>query len=345
MSEEHADRLPTLDRYPDPAVSYTLGDDGPEMLAANDSFETTFLPVTAESSLVEVFASLDVVGSETVPSSCFEDGGRFAVSTDGSGMDGAPAQYHGQVVPPEDEGEDEDGGADAVGYVLFVEATKEKGLSVDSVASVISHDLRNPLDVAKARLEAGRELDADEHLEHVEQAHERMECIIEDVLTLARGEEFVDPEDAVDLGAVAEEAWRTVETDCATLAVEGSLPTTVADRDRVGRLFENLFRNAVEHGGRDVTVRVGRLEHDDRAETDSRPEHGRTGFYVADDGQGIPAECRHAVFEPGYSADEHGTGLGLAIVERIADLHGWAVDVTTSDAGGARFEITFLSTE
>lgn len=328
MSREHPDRLPPLDRYLDPAVSYVLGESGPEILAANDSFEMVFDSATTGSSLVELLTSLGAVEDENVPSSWFENGGRFAVSTDGSETDTLPIQYHGQVIPPENGDCD---GNDGVGYVLFVRATDEEGLSVDSVASVISHDLRNPLDVAKARLEASRELDSEEHLEHVEQAHERMERIIEDVLTLARGEEFVDPEEEVELGAVAKEAWQTVETDRATLSVEESLPTTVADRDRVGRLFENLFRNAVEHGGRDVTVRVGRLERDEE------------GVYVADDGEGIPPEQQRLVFEPGYSSEEHGTGLGLAIVERIADLHGWSVDVTTSERGGARFEITFLS--
>jgi signal transduction histidine kinase len=75
-----------------------------------------------------------------------------------------------------------------------------------------------------------------------------------------------------------------------------------------------------------VTVRVGRLDD-------------REGFYVADDGPGIPPAERGSVFEQGYTSQEEGTGLGLAIVERIADAHGWAVAVTESDAGGSRFEI------
>lgn len=327
MSGEHTDRLPTLDRFLDPAVSYTRGVDGPEVLATNDPFEAVFGSVTEGSPLVELLGSLSALDSPDGQDVCFEAGGRFVVSGDDIETDIAPTRYHGQVIPPED---GDCNGSNAVGYVLFTRAVDNEGLSVDSVASVISHDLRNPLDVAKARLEAGRELDSEEHLEHVEQAHERMERIIEDVLTLARGEEFVDPEQAVELGAVAEEAWQTVETDRATLDVEGELPTAVVDRDRVGRLFENLFRNAVEHGGRDVTVRVGRLEGDER------------GLYVADDGGGIPTDQQDLIFEPGYSADEHGTGLGLAIVERIADLHGWSVAVRTSDGGGARFEISGL---
>ena len=84
--------------------------------------------------------------------------------------------------------------------------------------------------------------------------------------------------------------------------------------------------NDDEHDSDEITITVGRIED------------GTTGFYVADDGRGIPVDRREAVFRPGYSSDEHGTGLGLAIVRRIADVHGWSVSVTNAAGGGARFE-------
>jgi signal transduction histidine kinase len=63
------------------------------------------------------------------------------------------------------------------------------------------------------------------------------------------------------------------------------------------------------------------------------------GFYVADDGPGIPETDRPEVFESGYSSSEDGTGYGLAIVEEIVEGHGWSVTVMESADGGARFEI------
>jgi signal transduction histidine kinase len=92
-------------------------------------------------------------------------------------------------------------------------------------------------------------------------------------------------------------------------------------------LLGNLFRNSVTHGGDDtgVSVTVGTL-----AEAE--------GFYVADDGPGIPPEERDSVFEHGYTTSDAGSGLGLTIVDRIASAHGWTVTVTDSAAGGARFE-------
>jgi signal transduction histidine kinase len=90
------------------------------------------------------------------------------------------------------------------------------------------------------------------------------------------------------------------------------------------QVLENLFRNAIEHGGETVTVRIGAT--------------GDDGFYVADDGPGIPADVRDDVLDPGYTTAESGTGFGLNIVETIADTHGWEVSVTAGPEGGACFE-------
>lgn len=64
------------------------------------------------------------------------------------------------------------------------------------------------------------------------------------------------------------------------------------------------------------------------------------GFYVADDGTGIPEAERGNVLDTGYSTATEGTGFGLTIVKQIAEAHGWTVRLTESDAGGARFEFT-----
>ncbi|MFD1633774.1 ATP-binding protein, partial [Haloplanus ruber] len=63
------------------------------------------------------------------------------------------------------------------------------------------------------------------------------------------------------------------------------------------------------------------------------------GFYVADDGPGIPEAEREQVFESGYSTDEDGTGFGLSIVSKIAEGHGWTVSVAESERAGTRIEI------
>jgi signal transduction histidine kinase len=205
---------------------------------------------------------------------------------------------------------------------------------LDEFAGVVAHDLRNPLTIASGRAELLAD-DAHAPAEHVaplRTALSRMESIITDILTLARQGETVGGTERVDLSACVDDAWASVDTDGAELRRTDGLGHVHADRGRLQELFENLFRNSVEHGSTadptsSVTVRVGRL--DDAA-----------GFYVADDGPGIPENRRGNVFEYGHSSADAGTGIGLAVVERIAHAHGWEVAVVDAADGGARFEIT-----
>ena len=195
---------------------------------------------------------------------------------------------------------------------------------LDSFASMLSHDLRNPLNVAQGRLELARDEHDSEHLEAANDALDRIEALIEDVLQLARQGQPVEETDRVTLGAIARDAWGMVETAEAKLVVETDRDL-VADPDRLQRLFENLFRNSVEHGGDDVTVTVGALEDGN-------------GFFVEDDGRGIPPEEREKVFESGYSTAKDGTGFGLAIVEQIVAAHEWEIELADVETG-TRFEI------
>jgi len=110
----------------------------------------------------------------------------------------------------------------------------------------------------------------------------------------------------------------------ATLVVE-NVGSIRIDENRVQQLLENLFRNSVEHGGGDVTVTVGGLDD---------------GFFVADDGPGIPPAEREAGLRRGLYDRGPGTGLGLNIVKQVADAHGWTVRAVESEAGGVRFEFT-----
>ncbi|WP_247730049.1 sensor histidine kinase [Halovivax limisalsi] len=192
---------------------------------------------------------------------------------------------------------------------------------LEQFASVVSHDLRNPLSVAQTGLqEAFRTGDA-ENLEMVEENLDRMDELIDDTLSVARsGSEVVDPE-PVPLVDLAATAWDSVDTGTATLEIEGER-RLVVDESRAKALFENCFRNALEHGDAE-TVRVGPT---------------RDGFYIADDGAGIPEDLRDSVFDRGVSTAAEGSGLGLAIVEAIAEAHDWNPTVTESDEGGARFE-------
>lgn len=197
---------------------------------------------------------------------------------------------------------------------------------LDRFAAIVSHDLRNPLNVADGYTQLAIERDSVEPLTETQAALADMETLIEDVLTLARDGE---PPDLtwIEFESLAADAWPFVGTDGPTLVVESG-GYLRADPERSSVLLGNLFRNAHDHGGDDVTVRTGLTDD---------------GFYVVDDGPGISAAEFDRVFEEGYSTSETGTGLGLSIVTTIADAHGWDVSVAESGADGARFDVSGAS--
>ena len=196
-------------------------------------------------------------------------------------------------------------------------------------ASLVSHDLRNPLNVAAGNLDLVHDRLAEQRMELAEidtvaRSLDRMETLVEDMLTLAKQGSAIDETETVSLSALVEECWTSVDTADAELVVAGDLRFQ-ADRSRLRQAFENLLANAVAHGGPSVRVEVG-------------PLADAAGFYVADDGPGIPDDIRETVFDAGVTTDPDGTGFGLKIVSEVADAHGWSVSVGDSEDGGARFE-------
>lgn len=195
---------------------------------------------------------------------------------------------------------------------------------LEEFASVVSHDLRNPLSVAKSRVELARDDCESEHLHSIEDAVDQMDKLIDNLLQLAKSGQNIDELAPVDLETLVTNCWQTVRTADATLVLNAER-TIRGDQPRIRQLFENLFRNAVEHGGSEVIVTVGELDD---------------GFYVEDDGSGIPSDERENVFETGYSSIHNATGFGLSIVDQVATGHGWTVTMTDSAAGGVRIEFT-----
>ena len=203
-------------------------------------------------------------------------------------------------------------------------ALQRQNERLDNFTSVVSHDLRSPLEVATGRITLAREECESTHLADAADALERMDTLIENLLTIAREGTPVQETETVQLSQIAEDCLPYVETAGATLNTETE-HSLRADRSRLNQLLENLVRNAIEHGGDQVTITIGDLAD---------------GFYVADDGTGIPSAEQEKVFEAGYSTAENGTGFGLNIVQEIIKAHGWEISVTASEDGGARFEVS-----
>jgi PAS domain S-box-containing protein len=201
-----------------------------------------------------------------------------------------------------------------------------KNDQLEQFTSTIAHDLRNPLNVADGHLSAAQRDGESDHLETAGRAIERADDLLEDLLALARAGETIGDRTAVGFADVVGAAANNVATTRATVEVVDS-ERLCCDPGRLKEAVENLLRNAIEHNEGAVTVTVGIL-----------PD--RDGVYVEDDGRGIPAAEEERAFDSGHSTLQRGTGFGLTIVEQIVEAHGWRIDATTAETGGARFEIS-----
>jgi signal transduction histidine kinase len=189
---------------------------------------------------------------------------------------------------------------------------------------ILSHDLQSPLNVITGRLDLYRETGEEVNLDIIEETTTRMTELVSDMLRVAQQGKVVRNPERIDIYPVLLAVKQTELPATASLEVE-RVPKVMASPTRLRQLFENVFRNAVRHGGEDVTVRVGPLDG---------------GFYVEDDGPGIPDDLQSKVFDHGFTTHQDGNGFGLSVVRTIVGAHGWDVVATTAESGGARFEIT-----
>lgn len=223
-----------------------------------------------------------------------------------------------------------------VGQVYLVheiteQKTRERELErrnrqLDQFASVVSHDLRNPLAVANGSLELAEQTGDETHFSRIRRAHDRMDTLIDQVLMLVHedGEFNTAPYPLADL---ANQAWAHVDTGDATLTVETD-DLLICNEDLTLQLFENAFRNSVEHAGQDCHIELTTVRESD----DNGPSTDR--ILLSDDGPGIPEDQREVVFDHGMTTTEEGTGLGLAIIEKIVRSHGWSIRATSGPEGG-----------
>lgn len=219
------------------------------------------------------------------------------------------------------------------GFAVYVDITdrvrraqelQQTNQRLEQFARTVSHDLRNPINIAKGHLDIVRDNPSDEYINTIDESLDRMLTIIEDVLTLARDPDSIEKSTEINIDTVATDAWQSVQTETLSLTVDTN-SSLQANETLLSQLFENLYRNAVEHAGDNVTVTVGANPY-------------KNMFYVADDGIGIPEDEHDSIIEPGETTHKDGTGLGLSIIKKIAAVHNWSMKITDSSDGGARFE-------
>jgi two-component system, OmpR family, sensor histidine kinase MtrB len=207
--------------------------------------------------------------------------------------------------------------------------------------SDVSHELRTPLTALVAEASLLREQldrmppDARRPAELLVNDVARLRDLVEDLMEISRldaGEARVH-EERVDLSSLVEAAVRSRGWED-RVTVEGDEVVLQSDHRRLERIASNLIGNALEHGGRGVTARVGR--------------DGVGSFLeVSDRGPGIPPDRLPHVFDRFYKADTAragpGSGLGLAIALENARLLGGDIEVWSEIGRGTRFTLRLPS--
>lgn len=234
--------------------------------------------------------------------------------------------------------------AGAIENARLLALAQEAARARDDMMAVVSHDLRNPLNVVLMCAETMQrrfqgEPSAARMLERIGRAADQMQRLIADLLDVSRIEagKFTVNRGEISLAAIAEELRESFAplAEKEGIAFVLRLPNLApldADRDRVLQVFSNLIGNALKFtqtGGR-VTV-------------EGEPLGAFARFTVADTGEGIPPEVLPHVFTRHYQARDKahlGAGLGLFIARTIVEAHGGTIEVASRRGEGTRFTFT-----
>jgi signal transduction histidine kinase len=233
----------------------------------------------------------------------------------------------------------------SLSFNQMAEALERAEVTRQDMTADIAHELRTPLAIIQARLEAvmdGVHDPSRETLEPILQQTRTLNRLIDDLRTLALADagELALEDTQVDLRAFLEREVNAFsrQAEGAGVDLHLELPAdlslnAVLDPVRMRQVLANLITNAIRHTRRGGEVWVSLLH----------PTPAAFRIIVQDNGEGIPAESAERVFERFYRADrgrareKGGTGLGLAIARKLVQAHAGSLWAESPPEGGARF--------
>jgi signal transduction histidine kinase len=218
---------------------------------------------------------------------------------------------------------------------------KERLAAIGQMASVVGHEIRNPLAVInnsiyfiKTKLSTGAEPDPKiaKHIKIIESEIQQANGIINEILTYSRQREL-KPE-RIQLNAWLEELLSVYPFPPHIELVKSFDPRDAVleiDTTEMQQALRNLIGNGIEvmplpKGGK-ITVRT------------KLPEPGLVEISIADAGAGIPPDVLDKIFAPFFTTKARGTGLGLAVVRKVVDRHRGRVDVESQVGVGTTFKL------
>jgi two-component system sensor histidine kinase HydH len=208
---------------------------------------------------------------------------------------------------------------------------QERLSAVGGMASVIGHELRNPLAAVTNALfivrgDLGQDVTptTEKYLSMAERETSKAAVLADDLTAFVRPRELVESE--IDVPDLIDEVLSTTpHPDHVQVDVEVAPCSLVGDRGQLAEVLTNLVTNAYQAMPEGGTVRLGAACSD-----------GHARFTVEDSGNGIKDATMQRVFEPFFTTKDSGTGLGLAIVQRLVQAHGGEILLENSATGGVR---------
>jgi signal transduction histidine kinase len=208
----------------------------------------------------------------------------------------------------------------------------------------VAHELRTPITILQSYIEAMTEGIWEASPERLQSCYEeviRIGKLVGDLESLAKleGENLKLNKTHMDLYPVVVKTVDSfaseIENKKLEVTIKGSHLELMADQDRIKQVVVNLFSNAIKYSKDNCKISFEFFETKDS-----------TGFFIKDNGVGIPKEELPYIFERFYRADKSrnrltgGTGIGLTIVKSIVEAHGGRISVESNMNEGSKFTVT-----
>ena len=211
----------------------------------------------------------------------------------------------------------------------------ERLAAIGQMASIISHEIRNPLAVISnatrliKTIEPPKDAKLIKQFSIIEAEIKQANSIISEVLGFARSRDMILS--TIDLNSYLHDLLLSFPASSGIHLQEELDPESVRlqiDAEEMKQAVRNLISNACEAMQGQGTVTLG-----------TRVGKKVVCIYVADEGPGVPDELKEKIFSPFFTTKARGTGLGLAVVRKAVGRHKGKMFIHNRATGGAIFEI------